>query len=356
LYDKNVKLDVYQKIFQSMHKVSWKEIEFVNRRVRNTILNEFPCYIHFNGGSFQTVERKDITEVVVERLLRSNHTSLNLNDYNQIITSTCFPEPQLESQIFKEEIITSDKYLEAFPSNYFKTDCITTNSTIRWRNNIIANPPPKNAKVIISGHSDLGITDKEVDFYNPKFWFTINKQSDKIFGLPLGITNHTNESYLHTIYGNLDSMIQVMNEPKQDKNLVYMNFNIHTYPQERQKVFDLFQNKEWVTKGNIENTLEGRTRFLRELRNHTFALCPRGGGVDTHRLWETLYMGSIPIVKRDLALTDFEDLPICFIDDWNEVTSEFLEKEKQRINSGNWNMQKLKVSYWIKKIALTIKD
>jgi hypothetical protein len=55
-------------------------------------------------------------------------------------------------------------------------------------------------------------------------------------------------------------------------------------------------------------------------------------------------------------LTDFEDLPICFINDWNEVTPEFLDKEKQRILSRDWNMEKLKVSYWIEKIALTLKD
>jgi hypothetical protein len=258
------------------------------------------------------------------------------------------------TKITKEDFITTDKYLEAFPSNYFKTDCIVHNSAMWWRNNYV-HPPPKNS-IIISGHSDYGITDKEVEKFNPKIWFTVNKQSDKVFGLPLGITNNTQESYLHTVYGNLDSMLEVINEKKQDKNLVYMNFNISTYPSERQKVFDLFFEKEWVTKGIIESTLEGRTKFLREIRNHSFVLCPRGNGVDTHRLWETLYMGSIPIVKRDIAFKDFEDLPICFIDDWNEITIEFLEKKQQRITSGNCNMEKLKVSYWIEKVALTNKD
>jgi len=249
----------------------------------------------------------------------------------------------------KEDIITSDKYLEAFPFNYFKTDCIIYNSSMWWRNKLV-NPPPKNSNLIISGHSDYGITDKEVGYFNPRVWYTINKQSDKVFGLPLGITNNTSESYLHPIYGDLDSMIEVMNESTHDKNLVYMNFNISTYPRERQQVFDLFQDKEWVTKGVIENTNKGRTRFLHEIRNHTFVLCPRGNGVDTHRLWETLYMGSIPIVKRDIALKDFEDLPICFINSWNEITLEFLEKEKERIFSKSWNLDKLKVSYWINKI------
>jgi tRNA A37 threonylcarbamoyladenosine synthetase subunit TsaC/SUA5/YrdC len=165
-----------------------------------------------------------------------------------------------------------------------------------------------------------------------------------------GITNNTFESDVHPIYGNLDCMIQVMNENIEKTKLVYMNFNINTYPIERQYVFNLFHNKSWVSVGSIENTLEGRTQFLREIKSHDFVLCPRGNGLDTHRLWETLYMGSIPIVKRDIGNKEFEDLPICFIDHWEQINPEFLEKEKQRIQNNSWNMDRLKISYWIDKI------
>ena len=256
----------------------------------------------------------------------------------------------------KEDIITSDKYLKAFPSNYFKTDCILHNSSMSWKNKLV-NPPVKNQSLIISGHSDYGITNELVQQFTPSAWYTINKQTDdpRVHSLPLGITNNTNESDLHQIYGNVECMIQVMNEPKQDKNLVYMNFNISTYTQERQHVFNLFQDKEWVTKGIIENTLEGRERFLREIRNHTFALCPRGNGIDTHRLWETLYMGSIPIVRTDIGYLEFEDLPICFINDWSEITLDFLNNEKNRIFSKQWSLEKLKVSYWINRISESFK-
>jgi len=255
------------------------------------------------------------------------------------------------NNLTKEDIITTDKYLAAFSKDYYKTDCIVNKSPIRWRGQL-AIPPSKNRNIIISGHSDYAITSDLVSHYSPNIWWAINKQTSdtRVHSLPLGIANNTNESSLHPICGNLDSMIQVMNEPKHDKNLVYMNFNISTYPQERQDVYNIFHDKEWVTQGIIQNSLEGRNKFLREIRNHTFVLCPRGNGVDTHRLWETLYIGSIPIVKRDIAMKDFEDLPICFIDTWDQVTSEFLENAKDRIHSGNWNMQKLKVSYWIDKI------
>jgi hypothetical protein len=251
----------------------------------------------------------------------------------------------------KDDIITTDKFLHTFPNIYHKTDVIVQKGPIIRRGKIMY-PPPKNETILISGHSDYGVTNELVDYYNPNLWFTVNKQTSlpNVRSLPLGITNDSGESVLHYIYGNLDCMIQVMSEPKDYKNLVYMNFNIQTFPQERQSVFDMFSNKTWVTVGNIENSIPGRTRFLGEIRNHTFVLCPRGNGVDTHRMWETLYMGSIPIVKRDIAMDDFSDLPICFINDWTEVTPEFLNTEKLRIENGNWNMDKLKMSYWISAI------
>ena len=255
--------------------------------------------------------------------------------------------------ISKEDIITTDKYLQEFPNNYHKTDVIFNNSSMIWRDNHI-NPPNKNLPLLVTGHSDYPITDNLVDLYNPKIWFCVNKQTRKpnVFSLPLGITNNTNESALHPIYGNLDCMINVMKENVNNKNLVYMNMNISTYPVERQLVWDLFKDKNWITIGKIENNIEGRTNFLRDIKAHTFVLCPRGNGLDTHRLWETLYMGSIPIIRRDIGYTEFEDLPICFINNWSDITVEFLELEKNRITNTNWNLEKLKISYWINKIKI----
>lgn len=84
-----------------------------------------------------------------------------------------------------------------------------------------------------------------------------------------------------------------------------------------------------------------------EIRNSKFVFCPRGNGIDTHRLWETLYMGSIPIVRFEPQTHHlFTDLPILFIDDWSVITEEFLQEKYREITSKTWNMEKLKVGYW----------
>ena len=254
-------------------------------------------------------------------------------------------------QNYNYDIITGDKFLKTFPEHYYKTDCIIFRSSILWRNKPLY-PPSKNLNLIISGHSDYEITSSQVEYFTPQIWYTVNKQTldPRVHSIPLGIPNDTNETEKHHIFGNIDLMIRAMNTPQKNENMVYMNFNICTYPQERQFIFDFFKNNTWVTQGILEISMVGRERYLRDIRNHTFVLCPRGNGVDTHRLWETLYMGSIPIVKKDVAFDEFQDLPICFINRWEDVTLDFLNKESQRILSTSWNMNKLDMSYWIQKI------
>jgi hypothetical protein len=46
----------------------------------------------------------------------------------------------------------------------------------------------------------------------------------------------------------------------------------------------------------------------------------RGNGIDTHRLWETLYRERFPIIKRDTWSTSLEylGLPIKFVPEWEE--------------------------------------
>jgi hypothetical protein len=250
----------------------------------------------------------------------------------------------------KEDIICTDKYLQLESDRiaYIKTDILHNGAdSMIWRNKHHATRP---APIWITGHSDYPITGELYKKYqhNCRRWFAINKDctAGNIYGLPLGITNNTNESNIHPIYGDTDIMISAMQLPRRITNLVYMNFSIYTYPTERTMCYNIFKDKPWVTLGTSENTLAGRRRFLEDIRNHKFVLCPRGNGIDTHRLWETLYMGSIPIVKRHIALAEFNDLPILFIDDWNEVTEEMLHNKYAEITSKSWNMDKLKISYW----------
>lgn len=248
----------------------------------------------------------------------------------------------------KDSIITTDRILAAFPNNYHKLDVFYKGPLV-WRNRLCV-PPSPDETLIVAGHSDYPVVDSLIDRYPNASWWATNVQTPRAHGLPLGITNDTQESEVHPVYGNLDAMVEVAHQPRLLRNLVYMNFSVDTYPTERAYVWNLFADKPWVTKGSHVPTLDGRKTFLTEIRNHSFVLCPRGYGVDTHRLWETLYMGSIPIVRSDIAHSGWTDLPILFVNSWTDVTYDFLQKEEIRIRSSSWNLKKLNVNYWIQQI------
>lgn len=92
-----IKLDTWQKIFQNMHWVSWNELYIHKGRVVNVILEQKPCFIHFNGGTWQTNDKGNILPVFVKKLQASiSDTNIyTLHEYRQIRTDTCWPHKQI---------------------------------------------------------------------------------------------------------------------------------------------------------------------------------------------------------------------------------------------------------------------
>tara|TARA_B110000483_G_scaffold216395_1_gene267875 strand:+ start:11480 stop:11737 length:258 start_codon:yes stop_codon:yes gene_type:complete len=59
-----------------------------------------------------------------------------------------------------------------------------------------------------------------------------------------------------------------------------------------------------------------------ELKSHYYAICPEGNGLDTHRLWECLYLNVIPICLRNHFIEYFKNtlnLNMIILDNWNEL-------------------------------------
>jgi hypothetical protein len=54
---------------------------------------------------------------------------------------------------------------------------------------------------------------------------------------------------------------------------------------------------------------------------YLFVACPRGNGLDTHRFWETIYRGSIPVVIQSNWAKNMKSygIPMVTISDWWEI-------------------------------------
>jgi hypothetical protein len=64
----------------------------------------------------------------------------------------------------------------------------------------------------------------------------------------------------------------------------------------------------------------GRTQieYYTDIRRSRFVLCPEGVGTDTHRIYEALYFGAVPVVLRNSLSSFYEKLPICIVDKWTD--------------------------------------
>lgn len=223
--------------------------------------------------------------------------------------------------------------------------------------------PPKSDFILITHNSDGKVTDKPKRFNqgssndcdinqinipnNLIKWYSqnVDVEHKKIESIPIGLEN----SMWFTDIRKLDKIDQKSKEPKLHTNLLYVCHNIRTNPTQRTEPYQIFNGLNWVT---MEHGVNGNNfdNYLNKLHSHKFVLCPEGNGIDTHRTWETLYVGSIPIEKSNLNNKFYTDLPICFVDKWSDITEEFLNKEYQRITNTKWNLEKLNFDYWGNKI------
>ena len=77
-----------------------------------------------------------------------------------------------------------------------------------------------------------------------------------------------------------------------------------------------------------------------------FTLSPAGAGLDCHRTWESLLLGSIPVVLRSPLEELFARLPVVIVDDWSEVTPTRLRSELDRIARTSFDFSQLELGYW----------
>tara|TARA_B100001029_G_C15061019_1_gene458487 strand:+ start:2996 stop:4030 length:1035 start_codon:yes stop_codon:yes gene_type:complete len=200
----------------------------------------------------------------------------------------------------------------------------------------------KNLKLVTT-QSDVKIT-KKLFNAKPKCvseWYSINVDYDheKLIPIPLGIANDYSPKNLKTE----DFLDVEKNLQKMEK--IYCNFNPNTNNKERININKLFKNNELFEFDSPNLSL---SEYLHKLTEYRFILSPWGNGYDTHRLWESLYSGSIPITKNHITYKSLSDKSVLFVDDYKEVNIELLNdflKNYIPIDSSY-----LRTSFWIKKM------
>lgn len=164
----------------------------------------------------------------------------------------------------------------------------------------------------------------------------------KLHSIPIGIANRMWD------HGNPMVFTQVLKTINQNEKpyLLYMNFSPGTYPAERPYVFDLFKNRHYCTVSSPKKL----GSYLHEMALHKFTLSPRGNGLDCHRTWEALLVGSIPVVRTSSLDVLYKDLPVLIIESWEQLSEQFLLGKYEEISNKKHNLAKILAAYWINKI------
>ena len=107
-------------------------------------------------------------------------------------------------------------------------------------------------------------------------------------------------------------------EEKENKLLITYIGNTHN---SRNNILNNFKNKDFINNVN-KMTFD---KYMEEINKYRFVLCPRGAGTDTHRFWEVLLMGSIPVVEKNGLYDLYNNFPCIIVNNFNEVTKELLD-------------------------------
>jgi hypothetical protein len=200
--------------------------------------------------------------------------------------------------------------------------------------------------VLVTSESDHAVSERHFASrpWNVVEWFGVNAVADdpRCHVLPLGLANSSCRVTLKP------SEIAGLPGSGERPGWLYVNHRVETNPQARQPVYDFFARharEGWVTLREASPRGEKGT-FREDMLGHRFVCCPPGNGIDTHRMWEALYCGTIPIVLRSRVTEAFAGLPIVLVKDYSEVSLPFLQDTFEKMRAMEFDFRPLYSSYW----------
>lgn len=191
------------------------------------------------------------------------------------------------------------------------------------------------------------------------------RNHEKFHGIPIGIDYHTLNWEKEYAWGEaqrtalqqeaeLKTVRQSFKHLAETSATVITNFHLAMHDPPRRRVMRvplyeklMAQHPAWM-KWLPQQT---RATFWQECNDVAFVLCPPGNGPDTHRAWEVLCLGRIPIIQ-DLSINDiYDDLPVWVVKDWDtfvKQTPEQLQAKRDEFvaNFHTYNFEKLTLKWW----------
>ena len=184
----------------------------------------------------------------------------------------------------------------------------------------------KNPFVLITHNSDANIGDTDyvrkilqcdrlIRWFSQNVCIYLNKFDDKLCMLPIGLAN---SQWSH---GNISELMNVMTQKNPKTKHIYMSFKASTNYSERQLCYEALQYKiPFLPLVNFQDN-------LRRMAEYKYCICPDGNGADTHRIWEALYLGVVPILTESTFSNNLRRLgfPCILVESWEKLDCENID-------------------------------
>ena len=156
-------------------------------------------------------------------------------------------------------------------------------------------------------------------------WFCTNppnEEHEKIHALPIGFAEPNRLSANQNVLKKLRRETKPFEEKA---NLFFIPWHDQSTNPERHDIIKSLKNNEYTHMMQGKLSIEP---YMNLIGSYRFTLCVQGSGNDTHRLYESLLMGCIPITIDCTVKRMFEEynLPGYFVNSWDEVDEEFFKK------------------------------
>lgn len=165
-----------------------------------------------------------------------------------------------------------------------------------------------------------------------------NIEHEKVELLPFGLNDDgPGSSYIREYQG------------RQKSALLYCNLQWNS--ERRFEVKRHFQRMKWATYCHEAN-MPVRD-YLEDVSRHKFVLCTIGNGYDQYRIYETLYLGGIPVLEDSPWARRMQawKIPVLVVNDSTLLTPDFLQKVWAESQTHPWQFDCLTRGYWEQRLS-----
>ena len=294
--------------------------------------------------------KRDIQLKTPKQIIGNNFRNLTLNKFPKLYRPDSLPYVSGDTfRKFADHIFDESKSID--PKKVQNNDIVFLKTDLKeiyfdnFHNEI------KTKYIVVCHNSDTSFQPGDMKYIDDKIihCFTQNLDtlpSAKVSPIPIGFENARFRNN-----GKTKLLKKYDQKFINKKDGVFCSFNTHTNYQIRSKIKELISGKDNFYFKQFKSFDE----YLANISCYKFVLCPPGNGIDTHRVWETLLVGGIPIVEKNFLYSEFsrQGMPLIMIDNWEKIEEidfdYFLNYKLNLKKEVSWDSI-IRFKYWSQKI------